>query len=206
MSAVSEISVRPRFKKRCACVSAEVEARVQQRLNAPESPVVGHFVEGYIVLKIPAAQRHDPHEPGMLVTRAHPPEHPHQLCHRHLHHPAHRFLTTQNRRDADDDMQMPCRSPACHICSRAAPAGRNLIDRIERNNRQRHGGTPFRHGASFGQGREFIGQQDFVQHPKALGGTSNVRSVAMTIPVRDHASCTDPEGRFAIHLDCSRAG
>jgi len=58
MSAVSEISVRPRFKKRCACIPADVEERVQKRLHAPESPVVGHFVEGYIVLKAPAAQRH----------------------------------------------------------------------------------------------------------------------------------------------------
>ena len=58
MSAVSEISVRPRFKKRCACVPDDVERRIQERLTASDSPVTGHFVEGYIVLKIPAANRH----------------------------------------------------------------------------------------------------------------------------------------------------
>lgn len=52
------IAVRPRFKKQCACIPADVEKRIQEKLNAPESPCVGHFVEGYIVLKIPAKDRH----------------------------------------------------------------------------------------------------------------------------------------------------
>lgn len=55
---MTAIAVRPRFKKQCACIPADVEQRIQERLSAPDSPCVGHFVEGYIVLKIPAAQRH----------------------------------------------------------------------------------------------------------------------------------------------------
>jgi hypothetical protein len=52
------IAVRPRFRKQCNCVPDDVETRIKERLNAADSPCVGHFVEGYIVLKIPAAQRH----------------------------------------------------------------------------------------------------------------------------------------------------
>lgn len=55
---MSEISVRPRFKKHCACIPGDVEGRIQQLLSIPESTVIGHFVEGYIVLKIPAGKRH----------------------------------------------------------------------------------------------------------------------------------------------------
>jgi len=55
---MATIAVRPRFKKQCACIPADVEQRIQEKLNAPESPCVGHFVEGYIVLKIPAKDRH----------------------------------------------------------------------------------------------------------------------------------------------------
>jgi len=55
---MTPIAVRPRFKKQCACVPVDVEQRIQERLTAPDSPCVGHFVEGYIVLKIPAKDRH----------------------------------------------------------------------------------------------------------------------------------------------------
>ncbi|MCF8256035.1 MAG: hypothetical protein K9J06_00660 [Flavobacteriales bacterium] len=55
---MTPIAVRPRFKKQCQCVTEDVEQRVRDRLQAQDSPCVGHFVEGYAVLKIPAAQRH----------------------------------------------------------------------------------------------------------------------------------------------------
>lgn len=55
---MTAIAVRPRFKKQCDCIPNNVEERIKQRLQAADSPCVGHFVEGYIVLKIPAAQRH----------------------------------------------------------------------------------------------------------------------------------------------------
>lgn len=55
---MTAIAVRPRFKKQCDCISKDVEERIKQRLQAANSPCVGHFVAGYIVLKIPAAQRH----------------------------------------------------------------------------------------------------------------------------------------------------
>lgn len=55
---MTPVAVRPRFKKQCACIPAHVEERIQQRLQTPDSPCVGHFVEGYIVLKMPADQRH----------------------------------------------------------------------------------------------------------------------------------------------------
>jgi hypothetical protein len=52
------VAVRPRFKKQCMCVPADVEQRIQHQLSEPDAPCVGHFVQGYIVLKLPAGQRH----------------------------------------------------------------------------------------------------------------------------------------------------
>lgn len=55
---MTAVAVRPRFKKRCACVPSDVEQRIQKKLASPDALCVGHFVEGYIVLKIPVKDRH----------------------------------------------------------------------------------------------------------------------------------------------------
>ncbi len=127
---------------------------IQQQVRGPDQHPLGRIGDREPGL---AAQRHDPPETRLLVAWTHPAEHPHQFRHRHLDHPGHRLVTTDDRWDARHDMQMSRRCPARHIGRVTAPAHGDFVDREECDRRQRHWETPFRHAASFGQGRRHAG-------------------------------------------------
>ena len=55
---MSHIAVRPRFKKLSQLKREELERRIKERLQNYGSLCTGHFVDGFIVLRIPKQKRH----------------------------------------------------------------------------------------------------------------------------------------------------
>lgn len=53
-----QIAVRPRFKKLSPLKRETLELLIKEQLQKTDSPCTGHFVDGFIVLRIPKHERH----------------------------------------------------------------------------------------------------------------------------------------------------
>ena len=119
--------------------------------------------------------RQDALQASVFIAWPVPTKHRHQFCNRNLDQSSNAFVAAAYGWDPCQYLKMPRSGPARDIGRMAAPARRNLIDRIEGNWRQRHWGNPFRRAASSGQSR---GNADYkargARHAGGLGGELSV--------------------------------